>query len=131
MEFFFNPRAVAVVGASAVPAKGGYTILKNLVNGFRGSLPVDRDMLAQILVSLGELGQRFPRIREIDINPLIINDGKPIAVDATNVVYLSMIFLREWVSATKRTRSQALIAAGPCTGMQAEAAPTKIPRSLN
>jgi succinyl-CoA synthetase beta subunit len=42
--------------------------------------------LAQILVSLGELGQRFPRIREIDINPLIVNNGKPIAVDATIVL---------------------------------------------
>jgi acyl-CoA synthetase (NDP forming) len=38
MDFFFNPRAVAVVGASAVPTKGGYTILKNLVNGFKGAI---------------------------------------------------------------------------------------------
>ncbi|HOO40183.1 MAG TPA: CoA-binding protein, partial [Syntrophales bacterium] len=36
MEFFFHPKAIAVVGATPNPAKGGYAILKNLQNTYRG-----------------------------------------------------------------------------------------------
>jgi len=54
---------------------------QELLNGFRGSEPVDRESVAQILVSLGELGCRHSGIQEIDINPLIIRKGFPIAVD--------------------------------------------------
>jgi len=36
MEFFFHPQAIAVVGATPNPAKGGYAILKNLKNTYRG-----------------------------------------------------------------------------------------------
>jgi len=36
MEFFFHPQAIAVVGATANPAKGGYAILQNLQNTYRG-----------------------------------------------------------------------------------------------
>jgi acetyltransferase len=37
-------------------------------------------------VRIGELGLAYPQIKEIDLNPLIVNEGKPIAVDATIVV---------------------------------------------
>jgi acyl-CoA synthetase (NDP forming) len=30
MEFFFKPRGIIVIGASANPAKGGYYIINNL-----------------------------------------------------------------------------------------------------
>ena len=54
---------------------------QDLLNGFRGIEPVDREAVARILVSLGDLGCRYPRIREIDINPLIVHNGLPVAVD--------------------------------------------------
>ena len=59
--------------------------LKNapLLDGFRGASPLERKDLADILVRLGNLGNAYPVIREIDINPLIVSDGKPIAVDAS------------------------------------------------
>ncbi len=38
MEFFFKPRGIAVIGASANPAKGGYFILHNLMKGFKGGI---------------------------------------------------------------------------------------------
>jgi acyl-CoA synthetase (NDP forming) len=38
MEFFFKPRGIAVIGASANPAKGGYFILNNLLKGFKGAI---------------------------------------------------------------------------------------------
>ena len=36
MEFFFHPQTIAVVGATPNKAKGGYAILKNLQNTYRG-----------------------------------------------------------------------------------------------
>ena len=56
---------------------------QKLLNGFRGFAAVDRDALADILVRIGELGLTYPKIKEIDLNPLIVCEGKPIAVDAT------------------------------------------------
>ena len=38
MEFFFKPRGIAVIGASANPVKGGYFILNNLMKGFKGGI---------------------------------------------------------------------------------------------
>ena len=52
----------------------------------RGLAAVDRDALADILVRIGELGLAYPQIKEIDLNPLIVRGGKPIAVDATIVL---------------------------------------------
>ena len=50
---------------------------------------VDRGALADILVRLGELGAAFDQIKEIDLNPLIVQEGKPVAVDATIIVEIS------------------------------------------
>jgi acyl-CoA synthetase (NDP forming) len=58
---------------------------QKLLNGFRREPPVDREELARILVNLGNLGIRYPRIQEIDINPLIIGKEGAVAVDATIV----------------------------------------------
>jgi len=38
MDFFFQPKAIAVVGATPNPAKGGFAILKNLTNTFKGHI---------------------------------------------------------------------------------------------
>jgi acetyltransferase len=59
---------------------------QRLLDGYRGAAHVDRDALAAVLVRLGELGAACPRIREIDVNPLIVTAGKPVAVDATIVL---------------------------------------------
>jgi len=56
---------------------------QKLLNGFRGFTAVDRNALADILVRLGDLGVAFEQIKEIDLNPLIVQEGRPIAVDAT------------------------------------------------
>ena len=62
--------------------------LKNqkLLKGFRGAAAVDRDALADILCALGRLGCECPQVREIDINPLIIRNGRPVAVDASIMI---------------------------------------------
>jgi acetyltransferase len=59
---------------------------QKLLAGFRGYPAVERDSLADILVRLGKLGALFPQIKEIDINPLIVSKGNPIAVDATIII---------------------------------------------
>lgn len=58
---------------------------QKLLNGFRGAESADREKIADILVKIGQLGFENPKIREIDINPLIITNGKPVAVDASIV----------------------------------------------
>jgi hypothetical protein len=42
--------------------------------------------LAQVLIRLGDIGVENDPIKEIDINPLIIRGGKPVAVDALVVL---------------------------------------------
>jgi len=38
LDYFFNPKSVAVIGASRTPGKIGYTILENLKISYRGKL---------------------------------------------------------------------------------------------
>ncbi|MBA4397918.1 MAG: CoA-binding protein [Syntrophus sp. (in: bacteria)] len=38
MDFFFNPKAIAVVGATPNPFKGGCSIVKNLIAGYQGRI---------------------------------------------------------------------------------------------
>jgi acetyltransferase len=59
---------------------------RKLLNGFRGFAPVDRESLANIIVNLGELGCGNPKIKEIDINPLIAVGKGLVAVDATVIL---------------------------------------------
>jgi acyl-CoA synthetase (NDP forming) len=57
-----------------------------LLRGYRGSKPVNMESLADWLMKLGWLALKFERIQAIDVNPLIIIDGEPAAVDATIVL---------------------------------------------
>jgi len=59
---------------------------RNVLEGFRGFDPVDKKALGRILVTLGNLGCAYQGIQEIDINPLIIENGNPIAVDGLVVL---------------------------------------------
>jgi acetyltransferase len=57
-----------------------------LFKGYRGSKPVNMKSLADWLIKLGWLAMTFEKIQEIDVNPLLIVDGEPVAVDATIVL---------------------------------------------
>ncbi|MEX1314016.1 MAG: acetate--CoA ligase family protein, partial [Desulfotignum sp.] len=57
-----------------------------MLDGYRGYDPVDKKAVGRILVTLGNLGYAYPDIQEIDINPLIIHKGAPIAVDGLVVL---------------------------------------------
>jgi len=53
-----------------------------LLDAFRGENSVDENVLVKALIGIGELGMTHDEIAEIDINPLIVTEGKPVAVDA-------------------------------------------------
>ena len=53
-----------------------------LLNAFRGEGEVNKDILVKALVGIGNLGMAYDEIAEIDINPLIVTEGRPVAVDA-------------------------------------------------
>jgi len=53
-----------------------------LLGPLRGEPAVDRGRLADVLVALGEVVVAEPAVRSIDVNPLIVAAGIPIAVDA-------------------------------------------------
>ncbi|MEJ2166762.1 MAG: acetate--CoA ligase family protein [Desulfobacterales bacterium] len=57
-----------------------------ILDAVRGMEAADRDLLAQMLVTVGRIGMENENIKEIDINPVIISGGLPIAVDALVVL---------------------------------------------
>ncbi|MCX5843919.1 MAG: acetate--CoA ligase family protein [Deltaproteobacteria bacterium] len=59
---------------------------KKILDGFRGEPLVNREELSRILVALGNMGLLYPRIQEIDVNPLIIGENGVVAVDATIIL---------------------------------------------
>jgi len=59
---------------------------KKILDAFRGKPEVDRGILADILKAVGQIGLDNEQIKEIDINPLKLVDGKPVAVDALVVL---------------------------------------------
>ena len=57
-----------------------------ILEAVRGMEAVDRDILADILIKVGQIGLENDRVKEIDINPVIISGNRPVAVDALVVL---------------------------------------------
>ena len=53
-----------------------------ILGGIRGLKAVDKKIMASSLIALGKIGLEQDAIQEIDVNPLVIMDGNPVAVDA-------------------------------------------------
>jgi acetyltransferase len=53
-----------------------------ILRGVRGEQPCFHDGVVDVLLRVSKLVHRYPQIREIDINPLIVNESEVIAVDA-------------------------------------------------
>jgi acetyltransferase len=58
---------------------------RQLLDGFRGAAPVDREALAQVMRLIGDLLIANPHIDEIEINPLRAHAGGLVALDAVIV----------------------------------------------
>jgi acetate---CoA ligase (ADP-forming) subunit beta len=53
-----------------------------LLDGFRGSAPVDRSALEDILLRVSEFAAATPEVKEMDLNPIFAYPDGAIAVDA-------------------------------------------------
>jgi acetate---CoA ligase (ADP-forming) len=49
--------------------------VQKIIEGFRGSAPVDEEKLFEIVDQLGMLMNTYPEIKEIDLNPTLVSDS--------------------------------------------------------
>jgi acetyl-CoA synthetase (ADP-forming) len=56
--------------------------MQRLLGPFRGEPAVDRERLVDVLVGLSDAATANPELVSADVNPLIVVDGRPVAVDA-------------------------------------------------
>lgn len=57
-----------------------------LLGPFRGEPAVDRERLVDVLAGLSDLAAARPDVASVDLNPLIVTAGEPVAVDALVVL---------------------------------------------
>ncbi len=62
------------------------TRVYRLLQGYRSIPGADLDRVAELLVRIAQLVTDFPQIVELDLNPVAISAGRPIALDARIVV---------------------------------------------
>ncbi len=53
-----------------------------LFGPLRGEPPVDRNAVVDVVLALSRLAAAEPQIVSVDVNPLVVVDGRPVAVDA-------------------------------------------------
>jgi acetyl-CoA synthetase (ADP-forming) len=53
-----------------------------LLGPVRGEPPVDRAAVRDVLLALSRLAEAEPDVQSVDLNPLVVCDGRPVAVDA-------------------------------------------------
>ena len=74
--------AVAPVGEEDAQELLDQIKAKVLLGAFRGAPAVDRDKLVEVIQAVSRMAGDHPEIREIDINPVLIDGSQPVAVDA-------------------------------------------------
>jgi acetate---CoA ligase (ADP-forming) subunit beta len=57
-----------------------------ILGAVRGMEAADMEEMVKILIAVGKIGLDNPHVKEIDVNPLILSKGKPVAVDALIVL---------------------------------------------
>jgi len=57
-----------------------------ILGPYRGMKPIEKDLMARIIVTLAQIAEKFPQIKEMDLNPIILVDGKPVVADAIMVL---------------------------------------------
>ncbi len=62
------------------------TRVYRLLQGYRNIPAANLDLAAEFLVRISQLVTDFPEIVELDLNPVVISDGCPVAIDARIVV---------------------------------------------
>ncbi len=62
------------------------TSVYRLLQGYRNIPAANVDLMAEFLVRISQLVADFPEIVELDLNPVVISEGCPVAIDARIVV---------------------------------------------
>jgi acetyltransferase len=68
------------------------TKVYKLLKGFRGKPPANLKLLEEIMVRFSNMLIDFPQIKEVDINPLVINEKDACALDARIIIDRSKVF---------------------------------------
>lgn len=81
-------RAVALPPLNAYLARDmiDSTRIAQMLGAFRDMPPANREALVQVLLRVSEMVCELPWIREMDINPLIVDEAGAVAVDARIVI---------------------------------------------
>ncbi|MBI2817205.1 MAG: bifunctional acetate--CoA ligase family protein/GNAT family N-acetyltransferase [Acidobacteria bacterium] len=89
----FNDHALALPPLNTTLARRmmEQTRIHRALQGIRGQQPVDIAALEQLLVRFSQLVLNEPRIREIDINPLLVSPESLIALDARVLLHGSEV----------------------------------------
>ncbi len=72
------PPLNALLARRIIASTRVYTLLK----GYRNRPPAKLELLEEMLIRLSQLVVDFPEISELDMNPVLVSDGSPFAVDA-------------------------------------------------
>jgi len=85
----FRDRALALPPLTSTLARRmmEQTKVWSALQGVRGRAPVDLAALEQLLVRFAALVVELPRVREVDLNPLLASDRGLLALDARVVLY--------------------------------------------
>jgi acetyltransferase len=62
------------------------TSVYRLLQGYRNIPAANLDLMAEFLVRISQIVTDFPEIVELDLNPVVISDGRPVAIDARIVL---------------------------------------------
>ncbi len=82
-DVVFASAPLTAAEARALPER---LATRHLLGAFRGEPAVDRDALAATLQGLARLALERPDVVSVDLNPLIVRGGQPLAVDALVVL---------------------------------------------
>ena len=61
-------------------------IYKILLSGYRGRPPANTALLEEILVRFSQMIIDFPQIKEVDINPIVVDDREAVVLDARIII---------------------------------------------
>jgi len=70
------------------------TRVYQLLKGFRGMPPANIKRLEEVMVLFSHLLLDFPQIKEVDINPIIVDEKDVIALDARIIIDKELVFKR-------------------------------------
>ena len=57
-----------------------------ILEAVRGMEPANLDRLADMVITVGQIGLDHESVKEIDMNPVILCKGEPVAADALVVL---------------------------------------------